>query len=122
VSWSNGVPVGPNFVLTAGSFLWIQFDSRRVLDLGPAGAGVVNLSAGVNVFSFTQFPSQYSAYQLLTQLGANNARAVRMLDSESGRWVAASFGNGRLVGNDFTIPKVAVLMLDMANPVLNFRP
>jgi len=120
--WTNGAPSGPNFPLVAGTFLWIQFDSRRVLDLGPAGSGVVNLSAGVNVFSYAQFPSQYTAYQLLNQLGSSNARAVRMLDSESGRWVAASFNNGRLVGNDFDIPKVAVLMLDLAAPVLNFRP
>jgi hypothetical protein len=45
-----------------------------------------------------------------------------MLDSESGQWKVASVQNGRPMGTDFIIPKVAVLMIDMANPVNNFRP
>lgn len=121
-SWGSSGPTGPNFDLTAGGFLWIEFDGARVLDLGAAGASSLNLVSGVNAFSYTRFPSQYSAYQLLGQLGVANARGVRMLDSESGRWLVASYESGRLVGNDFLIPKVSVLLLDMANPVNNFRP
>jgi beta propeller repeat protein len=121
-TWSGTGPSGANFDLVAGSFLWIEFESGRVLDLGAAGAASLNLASGVNAFSFSRFPSQYSAYQLLGQLGVANARGVRMLDSESGRWLVASYESGRLVGNDFLIPKVAVLLLDMANPVNNFRP
>lgn len=122
VTWGTSGPTGPNFDLVAGGFLWIEFNASQVLDLGAAGVGTMNLTAGVNAFSFTRFPSQYSAYQLLSQLGATNARGVRMLDSESGRWLVASYESGRLVGNDFLIPKVAVLLLDMANPVSSFRP
>ena len=122
VTWAGSGPSGPNFDLNAGGFLWIEFDGGRVLDLGAAGASTLNLLSGVNAFSFTRFPSQYSAYQLLGQLGVSNARGVRMLDSESGRWLVASYENGRLTGNDFLIPKVAALLLDMANPVNNFRP
>ncbi|MBI3867282.1 MAG: hypothetical protein HY299_02025 [Verrucomicrobia bacterium] len=121
-TWNGSSPSGVNFSLTAGGSLWIEFDRGRVLDLGAAGALSLNLTSGVNAFSYTRFPSQYSAYQLLSQLGAGNARGVRMLDSGSGRWLVASYDNGQLIGNDFLIPKVAVLLLDMASPVNNFRP
>jgi len=120
--WSNGAPAGVNFNLAAGSFLWIRFGDQRVLDLGVNAAGSLNLVAGVNVFSHVGFPSQYSAYQLLRQLGVGNARGVRMLDSESGSWKVALVNNGQVAGHDFIIPKVAVLMLDMAAPVNNFKP
>ena len=119
--WSNGAPTGPNFALTAGDFLWIKFNNARVLDLGLNNTGPINLPAGASVLSYTRFPSGYSAYQLLIQLGLA-ARAVRMLDSESSRWVAAQVQNGRPVGTDFLIPNVAVLMLDVSAPVNNFTP
>jgi len=120
--WSNGAPTGVNFNLTAGSFLWIRFADQRVLDLGVNAGGTLNLNGGINVFSHSAFPSQYTAYQLLRQLGLNNARGVRMLDAESGQWKVALVNNGQLAGFDFQIPKVAVLMIDMASPVNNFRP
>jgi hypothetical protein len=92
------------------------------MDLGLNSPGPVNLVAGANVLSYAGFPSQYSAYQLLTQLGLANAGGVRRLDSESGRWVVAEVMEGKLVGVDFPIPRVAVLLLDLANPVSNFKP
>ena len=120
--WVAGQPTGDNFTLTPGSFVWVRFDDRRVLDLGLNSGSAVNLSAGVNVFSYTQFPSQFSAFKLLRQLGLGNARGVRMLDGESGRWVVASVQNGTLIGEDFPVPNVAVLLLDMAAPVNQFKP
>jgi beta propeller repeat protein len=122
VSWANGAPSGPNFTLTEGSFLWIKFADRQVVDLGLNSVGPVDLVAGANVLSYAGFPSQYSAFQLLNQLGVATARAVRMLDSESGRWVVAEVVDGQLVGSDFAIPRVAVLMVDLANPVTSFTP
>lgn len=122
VSWVGGAPSGPNFALTAGSYLWINFADRRVLDLGLNSVGSMNLTAGANVISYAGFPSQYSAYKLLGQIGMQNVRAVRMLDSQSGRWVIAENLSGRPAGVDFNIPRVAVVMLDMVNPVTNFRP
>ncbi|HET7625608.1 MAG TPA: hypothetical protein VFM25_10115 [Verrucomicrobiae bacterium] len=120
--WNGGAPGGQNFTLSAGSFLWIKFDNSRVLDLGINNAGPLNLAAGINVFSYAGFPGSYSAFRLLDQLGVGNVRAVRMLDSASGRWVVAEVQNGRPIGDDFAIPNVAVLMLDMQNPVNNFTP
>jgi beta propeller repeat protein len=122
VTWSNGVPSGPNFNLVSGSFLWMRFDSRRVLDLGGNNNAALNLAAGANVFGYTRFPDAYSAYQLLRQLGLNNSPSVRMLDAESGRWLVAETQNGALVGEDFPIPNVAVLMVNLLDPVSQFMP
>lgn len=122
VAWSGGAPSGPNFALTPGSFIWIKFANAQVVDLGMNEAGPVNLVSGANVLSYAGFPSQYSAFRLLSQLGLANTRAVRMLDSESGRWVVAQVNDGGLAGVDFVIPRIAVLILDLVNPVNNFLP
>jgi len=121
-SWINGAPTGQNFTLAAGTFLWMKFNSDQVLDLGVNNTAPLNLAAGANVFGYTGFPDSYSAYQLLRQLGLNNALSVRMLDAQSGRWLVAEVQNGQLVGNDFPIPNVAVLMVNLTAAVPQFTP
>lgn len=121
-SVSNGVVSGQNFSLVATGFLWIKFDRSQVLDLGLNNSSPINLAAGPNVFGYTQFPDGYSAFQLLRQLGLNNALAARMLDAQSGRWRVALVQGGNLVGDNFPIPTAAVLMVSMANPVNQFSP
>lgn len=120
--WIDGTPVGDNFALTPGSWLWIMFDSANVIDLGFNDSSSVTLAAGINALSYTGFPNNYSAYKLIQQLGLLNVRAIRMLDSEKGQWLIATVLNGQIVGNDFAIPNSAVLLIDMANPVSNFKP
>ncbi|MGB9603852.1 MAG: hypothetical protein ACPMAG_13790, partial [Limisphaerales bacterium] len=122
VRWVNGSPSGDNFNLVPGSWLWLRFDTKAVLDLGANNANAINLSAGVNGLSYAGFPNNYSAYKLIRQLGLQNARAVRMLNSESGQWLVAQVHNNSIIGNDFAIPNAAVLLIDMANPVSNFKP
>jgi len=119
---SNGAPAGVNFSLLPGSFLWVRFNRQQVLDLGLNNSSPLNLAAGANVFGYTAFPDGYTAYQLLGQLGLSNALAVRMLDAESGRWRVAEIQNGALVGDNFPIPNVAVLMVALAQPVNQFVP
>jgi len=119
---SHGTPSGANFSLVAGTFLFVQFNSTRVLDLGINNSSSLNLAAGVNVFGYTAFPDGYSAWQLLRQLGPGSILSVRMLDSQSGLWRNAAFSNGSLKGEDFPIPNVAVLMVNMAGAVNQFVP
>ncbi len=121
-TWNGSAAQGPNFPLVPGDFLWIKFADSQVLDLGVNNIGPLNLSAGVTAFSYAGFPSQYSAFKLLNQLGASKVKAARMLDSETGRWVVALMLNGAPFGSDFPIPNVAVLMLEMTAPVTNFKP
>jgi beta propeller repeat protein len=120
--WVNGGPSGSNFQLTAGDFLWVRFASGDVLDLGVNAPGPFNLPSGPSILSYTGFPSGYGSYRFLQDLGVSQARAVRMLDAQSGRWLVASYSNGQLVGDDFPIPGVAVLMVDMITPVNGFTP
>jgi beta propeller repeat protein len=119
---SGGTPSGVNFNLTAGTFLWIKFNSEQVLDLGLNSSSSINLAAGANVFSYTGYPDAYTAYQLLQQVGLTNSPSVRMLDSESGRWRVALAQNGGVVGDNFPIPNTAVLMIGVSNAVNQFVP
>jgi beta propeller repeat protein len=120
--YTNGAATGPNFNLVPGDFLWIKFPDNRIVDLGVNAANPLNFAAGPSVFSYSGFPSQYSAFKFLNQLGVAKAKSVRMLDAESGRWVVALMQNGRPIGADFPIPNVAVLMVDLASAANNFRP
>jgi beta propeller repeat protein len=120
--WTNGAPTGVNFNLKAGDFLWMRFSGRNVLDLGTDTVGTINLTQGANVLSYAGYPSRCTAFKLLNQLGAAKALSIRMMDAQTGRWLVAQFQNGRPVGNDFQVPRVAVLVIDMAAPVSNFKP
>jgi hypothetical protein len=119
---TNGAPAGQNFSLVPGAFLWIKFNNREVLDLGVNSSTPINLSVGADVFGYTGFPDSYNAFTLLQQVGVNNALAVRMLDSESGRWRVAEVQGGTVIGDNFSIPSTAVLMVSVTNAVNNFTP
>ena len=119
---NNGAPSGANFSLVAGTFLFVKFSSFQVLDLGINNSTTLNLASGANVFGYTAFPDGYSAWQLLRQLGPGNASSVRMLDAQSGLWREAGFSSGSLIGDDFSIPNVAVLMVNMTAAVNQFVP
>ena len=121
-TWANGGPSGQNFSLAAGTFLWIQFNTNQVLDLGVNNTSPLNLAAGANVFGYSGFPDAYSAFTLLRQIGLGNALSVRMLDAQSGRWRVALVQGGSLVGDNFPIPNSAVLMVNVAGAVNQFMP
>jgi hypothetical protein len=74
------------------------------------------------VFSFGCFPDRYTAFGLLREIGKDKIQAVRMLDSETGKWLAAAVKDGNIVGEDFQIPRIAVMMLDMKAPVSSWIP
>jgi hypothetical protein len=121
-TWTNGAATGQNFGLVAGAFLWVRFDTSQVLDLGVNNSSPFDLTPGANVLSYTSFPDGYTAFTLLRQIGLGNALAVRMLDSESGRWRVALVQAAYLVGDDFPIPNTAVLMVAVTNAVNQFSP
>lgn len=120
--WQSGAPSGDNFPLQAGGLLWVTFESGRTLELGSDACDPIDLSAGVNAFSYGCFPDRYSAYQLIREIGLSNVNAIRVLDSESGRWVVASVADGEPVGADFEIPRVAAVFIDMNVPIAQWQP
>ena len=121
-AWTDGQPSGTNFNLTAGDFLWVKFDQGHILDLGHGACGAMDFTAGVNAFSYTCFPDHYTAYQLMEDLGANNVAGLRMLDSHAGRWRVVSTADGKITGENFTIPRIAVILLDLKNPITAWKP
>ncbi len=118
----NGQISGVNFNLSAGSFLWVKFGTNQVIDLGLNTYSTVDLVPGLNVLTYTAFPGTYSAFKLIRQLGLDKVRAIRMLDSQTGRWRTAEVVDNRLVGQDFSIPMVSVVLLDMVTSVNQWRP
>jgi beta propeller repeat protein len=128
----GGAPAGTDFPLVPGTFLWVKFGTKRLLDLGVNPEGALDLPAGVSVLSHTRFPNGYTAFKLLEQLGLDRARAVRMLDAESGRWLVAEVrmrpgpeGSPRVptaLGQDFKIPTVAVIFVELSSNVNQWKP
>ena len=120
--WESGVPTGVNFALRPGSFVWIKFEAAKVLDLGTKSCTPLNLTTGVNVFSFACFPDHYSAWQLIRELGVANINALRILDAGTGQWQTTFINGSKLAGDDFPIPNVAVILMDMVSPVNSWKP
>ncbi|TVR54621.1 MAG: hypothetical protein EA425_01560 [Puniceicoccaceae bacterium] len=125
--WQGGTATGTNFNLTPGTFLWVAFGEDTLLDLGPAERTPRPLDAGVNVLGFAGFPTGYTASRLMEQLGETAAgerrlRAVRMYDPRDGRWRVLENRGGEPLGPDFPIHEVALLFLDLEEPVPDWKP
>lgn len=120
--WEGGAATGHDFPLEAGDWLWVRFDGARLVDLGGRETSPLDLAGGVNSIGYTAFPSGFSVLRMIEQLGAANVAAVRMLDSRSGRWMAVTVDDGRLVGPDFAIPETALLLVEMNAPVAGWTP
>ena len=122
VTWSGTGPSGTNFLLEPGSFFWVKFNDTHILDLGTGDCQDLTPESGGSVFSYACFPDQYTAYKLVRELGVDNVHAVRMLDAGSGRWRSVSVSEGEIRGENFTIPKVSVIMLDLKTSIGPWRP
>jgi beta propeller repeat protein len=119
----DGAASGTNFALEAGAFLWVEFGGNRILDLGNTDCSAVDLPAGVSALALTCFPDEFSAYRAIREIGASNVKALRALDARSGRWSVATVSPaGEPFGEDFAIPRVGVLLIDMQAPVAQWRP
>lgn len=120
--WDGGAASGDDFALQAGDFLWVRFGDERLVDLGTAAGGPVDLAAGTNVLSYVGFPSGYHVRRLVEQLGTGKVAAVRRLDSRNGRWLAVTVENNEIVGPDFAIPETALLFIEMKEAVGGWKP
>lgn len=121
-TWSGSAASGPNFALEAGTFLNARFPCDHILDLGFDTVEAIDLGVGSNVLGFSDFPDGYSAFALIRELGPSVVQGVRMLDGASGRWRLAGVDGGALRGENFDIPRTAVLILNVASPVTDWTP
>jgi beta propeller repeat protein len=120
--WDGNQPTGNNFSLEAGTFLWVRFGQTHILDLGYGACSAVDLVAGVNVLTYTCFPDQYTAYDLIGEIGTSHIIGLRMLDADTGRWRVASVVGEEIVGENFAIPRIAVVMMDTKNAIMTWKP
>ena len=120
---NGSTPQGDDFALVAGSFLWVEFGSSNMADLGPGGDNTLDLASGLNAFSHAGFPIGATAYKVIEGIGAANIRSIRFFDAFGGRWRSVELGaGGARIGGDFAIPRVATVLLDMVNPVTAWKP
>lgn len=122
LTWNGSAVEGADFTLVEGDFLWVKFSDTHILDFASSDCAGANLVAGVNVLSSGCFPDDYSAYQLLKDLDLVNVSALRVLDSNTGRWSVATVVNGNIVGENFSIPNVTVVLVEMIQGVSDWRP
>lgn len=121
VSW-NGDVVGADFLLQEGDFLWVKFSDTKILDFSLSSCASNSLSSGVNVLVGQCIPDGYTAYKLLENVGMDNVNAIRLLNSQTGRWQVAMVGDGNVVGENFSIPPMAVVLIDMKQDVTEWSP
>jgi hypothetical protein len=121
--WEDGAAAGDNFALVAGSFVWVEFAANVMLDLGDRAAATVDLQAGISAFSHDSFPLDYSAYRLARELGIDRVAAIRLLDAANGFWRSLEItAEGDFSGPDFSVPPVAVLLIEMREAVTGWSP
>ena len=106
----------------AGQFIWVRFNDARLVDLGAASGAPLNLPAGVSAFTHTRMPPAYTGHALVRSLGLANVRGLRVLDAEGGQWQMLAVDGPTIVGADFRVPDVAVVIVDLVNPVNNWTP
>jgi hypothetical protein len=60
---------------------------------------------------------------MIDSLGTANVGALRYFDAFGGRWRAVEIGpDGGKIGPDFVLPRVSTILLDMTNPVNDWKP
>ena len=83
----------------------------------------MSFAAGFNAFSYTGFPVGYTAHQMVDSLGGANVGALRYFDAFGGQWRSVEIGpGGEKIGPDFVLPRVSTILLDMTNPVNDWKP
>ncbi len=119
----GGSPQGTNFILQPGEFLWVHFPESQVIELDIPDQTPVDLPGGLSALSYDRFPLGYSAAAFIRDLGPERVRAIRMLDSQSGFWKALEVNtDGSLLGPNFRIPPVAVVLLDLNEAIPAWEP
>lgn len=123
VSWDGASVIGTDFALNQGDFLWVKFNGAKILDFATSDCAAQDLALGINVLAVSCVPDDYTAYRLLEELDVNNVSAVRLLNAQTGRWQVASVsGSGAIIGENFDIPTIAVVLIEMQQAVSQWQP
>ncbi len=123
VSWDGSSVIGTDFTLNQGDFLWVRFNDAKILDFAASDCSPQDLAVGINVLTTSCVPDDFNAYRLLAELDVANVNAVRLLNAQTGRWqVATVNGAGGIIGENFDIPTIAVVLIEMQQAVNQWQP
>ncbi len=123
--WDGAGASGDIFPITAKEGYMLRlaqaYDGVYGGIVAPADA---NLRVGVNLVGFSALPANYSAFQLLTDLGGDSVVAsVARLDSATGRFTSAAYtADGARVGFDFSIVLGESYLINLIQAVNGFSP
>jgi len=91
--------------------------------LGSSDCRPVELIAGLNATRLRCLPDDYSAHEMLEDLGGDQVvRAIQKFDRDSNRYLTASFSNGVPIGDDFPILEAESYMIVMNMARAEFVP
>ena len=94
----------PSFMLKGGEGLIVYAKQDKEISFTSVLCSTHDLKPGFNLAGFACPEEDYSAYQILNDLGSENVSSIQRYSTEKGAFEAAGFGlEGQLVGVDFPI-------------------
>ena len=97
-------PDNPGFILTNGEGLIVYAKQDKEAVFNSQHCTVLDLKKGHNLIGFGCPPDDYSAFELLIELGSENASSVQRYNPITGQFESAGFDeNDQPVGVDFMI-------------------
>lgn len=80
-----------------------------------------NLRQGINNIGFAEVPDDYSAFDVLNDLGVANVSSIQRFDAETGTFESAGFNaDAQPVGKDFNISPGEAYLIFMKQGVGGF--
>jgi hypothetical protein len=93
-----------SFMLKGGEGLIVYAKQDKEISFTSVLCSTHDLKPGFNLAGFACPEEDYSAYQILNDLGSENVSSIQRYSTEKGAFEAAGFGlEGQLVGVDFPI-------------------
>ena len=119
----DGVPSGYDFALDRSSGYIVHSGDDDLLRFsGSPDCPAFDLAAGTNLIGAPCAPAEYSAFDLLRDLGTElDVSGVQAYDNETDTWAVASYAGADPTGIDFPIVDGGAYLVDMIVPISNFR-
>lgn len=119
----DGVPSGYDFVLDRSSGYIVHSGDDDLLRFsGSPDCPAFDLAAGTNLIGAPCAPAEYSAFDLLKDLGSElDVTSVQAYDNVTDTWVIASYSGADPSGVDFPVVDGGAYLVDLIFPISGFR-
>ena len=124
IDLASGALSGDDFELAAGNGVFAQVLDDSVLSIkGVVICQNVDLYAGLNIVGFQCLPPNYTAKQLMNDIGGNTTVAsIQRIDPITGRFQALVYEGSLVIGSDFPIIIGEAYLIHMHQDRLSFDP